>query len=507
MRLKKINEVYHGVDTDDRGILSELSEFFKFKIPNAHFNPKVKAGLWDGYIRLFNTRDRVLYSGLIPYLKAFQKKYNYNFKLPELEWDKSLGLTEDEVLEFSNSLKPSTDGEDIELYEHQLEATTHCLNHKRCVLLSGTSSGKSFIIYNIIRWLQEHEFKNPKDKILIVVPTVDLVNQMYNDFEDYATNDSWKASDNVHKIFAGQSKSFPEQIVVSTWQSIFTQKPEYFEDFVAVFGDEAHMYEAKSVKGIMENLVNASYRIGTSGTLEDTKVHKLVLESLFGPVKEIIKVWQQIEQGIACPLIIRSMVLKYTPESLKGLKPKDKKKGISYQDEDKFICNHQKRLKFIASLALTRKNNTMILFDKVEKHGKPLFDLISKYAEKYNKEVFFIWRKTPNKERTRIKRYAERNNNVIIIASYKIFSTGTNIKNIHHLILAASTKSKIRLLQSIGRGVRLCKGKLLLVVYDIVDDFRKTKRSKQNYGIKHFLERVKIYTKEKYPYKIEKVSI
>jgi superfamily II DNA or RNA helicase len=244
-------------------------------------------------------------------------------------------------------------------------------------------------------------------------------------------------------------------------------------------------------------MVNTPYRIGTTGTLDGTKTHKLVLEGLFGPVYKVTSTRQLMDNNQLSELKIFGIILQYQDPIKKS------NKELKYQEEMDFLCGYEPRNKFIRNLALAQKGNTLVLFQYVEKHGKFLYDMINSKAE--NRKIFFVYGGTETTEREEIRKITETENSAIIVASYGTFSTGINIRNLHNIIFASPTKSRIRNLQSIGRGLRKGDEKDTCNLYDIGDDL--TWKTRKNFTLHHMIERFKIYNEESFDYKLIKVDI
>ena len=275
----KINETFLQLSCE-KYIAYELNEYFSFKVPNSQFHPKVKVGMWDGKIRLFNIQTGQLYLGLLPYLKEWAEKHSYKIQTDIVDVKPLTGLDIKSIKEFFDSLNLHCKNKKIIPRDYQIASFMHCVKSDRTLLLSPTSSGKSLVIYSLIRWYQQFL---DNDKMLIVVPTTNLVTQMYGDFGDYSSHDkNWNVEKYCHKIYSGKEKNTDEQIYISTWQSLYKLPKKYFEQFSVIIGDEAHLATADSLKGILEKSTFCRYKFGTTGTLTDSKTHKLVLEGLFG---------------------------------------------------------------------------------------------------------------------------------------------------------------------------------------------------------------------------------
>jgi len=477
--IEKINDVYIKAHCDP-DIAQELTDYFTFTVPGARFSPKVKKRQWDGKIRLFSNATRRIYTGLRLHIEIFARERNY-----EVEYLDPSDFTADEYTkvdaqEYIDSLKLK-----LQPRDYQIDAFVHAVRNKRCVLLSPTASGKSFIIFLLSRYFH-------KKRTLIVVPTTSLVHQMASDFESYCGIDANKF---CHRILSGAEKDTELPFVISTWQSIYKMPVDWFSQFTTVIGDEAHLFKAKSLTDIMSKLIDCPVRIGFTGTLDGTHTHKLVLEGLFGPVKRTTTTAKLIEQKHLADLKIKAIILSH-PEAARM-----KLKKASYQDEMDYIVTNHARNKFIANLALSLEGNTLVLFQFVEKHGKILYELLRDTG----RQVHFVHGEVDGDIREDIRKSVENSDHDIIIASYGTFSTGVNIKNLHNVIFASPSKSRIRNLQSIGRGLRKSDTKSTALLFDIADDL--SWKSNKNHTILHFAERIKIYNEEEFNYKIYNVGL
>jgi superfamily II DNA or RNA helicase len=486
--ITKKDEVFAKVACE-RHIAMELSEFFTFFVPGYQFVPAYRNRIWDGKIRLFALQSGQIYLGLIPYLKEFCTERNYTYELEELTDDYSVYLAE----KFIKSLDLHSNGQPIEVREHQLNAFVHAMRNRRALLLSPTASGKSLIIYLICRQLLDYQ----NLKGLIIVPTTSLVEQLYSDFGDYASETGFKNFMHVHRIYQGKEKTTDKAITISTWQSLYQMPKEYFEQFDYIIGDEAHLFKAQSLTTIMTAANKTKYRIGLTGTLDGTKTHKLVLEGLFGPVEKVITTKELIDKKQLSDFGIKCLVLKHSDEICAEMK------AATYAEEIQYLIANESRNKFIRNLSISLKTNTLVLYQMVEKHGKILFDMIKERAGE--RKVFFVHGGTETTDREEIRKIMEIENDAIVVASFGTFSTGINIRNLHNIIFASPSKSRVRNLQSIGRGLRQSEGKTIATLYDIADDLRHKKH--MNFTLQHFVERVKIYNEEKFSFKIYNIGL
>lgn len=491
IKIEKLDEVYVRVFADP-SVEQELADFFTYEYPGARFTPQFKARLWDGKVRLYDQLRKTLYVGLIHYVEEFAIRagYGVEYLTPVAI---SNNITTKTIEDYAAGLNPMGRGKPIEIRDYQVEAVQVALDKERTLLLSPTASGKSFIIYTTMRWHTEHN-----RKCIIIVPTTSLVEQLYADFEDYSSANGWTVKDHCQKLYSGFSKEFTKDVLITTWQSIYLQPKSWFRQFNVIFGDEAHQFKAKSLTTVMEKMDNIRYRIGTTGTLDNKKIHKLVLEGIFGPVHRVTTTKALMDSGRLTELNITCLILKYSEEI------RASRKNNTYQEEMDWLVGNEKRNKFIRNLAINSKGNTLVLFQYVEKHGKVLRKLIEEKAHD-SRKIFFVYGGTETADREQIRHITEGEDDAIIIASFGTFSTGINIPSIQNVIFASPSKSKIRNLQSIGRGLRLKDGKTICNLYDIADDLHW--KSWKNHTLNHAAERYKTYAEEEFKVKLVEVNI
>jgi superfamily II DNA or RNA helicase len=486
----KKDEVYAKISCE-RDVARELSEYFTFFVPGHQFVPAFRNKIWDGKIRLFNLQTQQLYLGLTSYLQEFADERQYFIDWGDLKLQDEYSIYH--FNKFVESLNLHSQGKPIQVRDHQRKAFIHAIQQRRSLLLSPTASGKSLIIYLLFRQLLDYQ----NLKGLIIVPTTSLVEQLYSDFADYSSHNGFLVEDAVHRIYQGKDKVSDKPLFISTWQSLYTMPPEYFEQFDYIIGDEAHLFKAQSLTTIMTSANKTKYRIGLTGTLDGTKTHKLVLEGLFGPVEKVITTKELIDNKQLSDFQIKCLVLKHSEEISESMK------NATYQEEIEYLISNQNRNRFIRNLAISLGTNTLVLYQMVEKHGQILYNDILEKAN--GRKVFFIHGKVETEDREEVRRIMEKENDAIVVASFGTFSTGINIRNLHNIIFASPSKSRVRNLQSIGRGLRQSEGKEMATLYDIADDMRYKKH--MNFTLHHFVERVKIYNEEKFSFKIYNIGL
>jgi superfamily II DNA or RNA helicase len=480
--ISKSNEVFLKIKTEPH-IEYELRDHFKFDVPNAKFMPQYRGRNWNGEIHLYDMRSKQIYVGLLDKIVSFCKQYNYTYEFEENKfYGQPFEINEEISLEGVKGYMQSICVHTPRSY--QVEGVYDALRHNRKLLISPTASGKSLMIYSLVRY-----YVDRNEKILLVVPTTSLVEQMYKDFQDYG----WDAETYCHRIYSGRERTNEYSVTITTWQSVYKLERSFFEEYGVIIGDEAHLFKSKSLIQIMTKLHHAKYRFGFTGTLDGTQTHKWVLEGLFGPSYKVTKTDELMRQGHLSQLDIRCLVLKHSPQKFE-----------TYEDEIQYLISHERRNKFIQNLALDLKGNTLILFSRVEAHGAILYEKINNNKRDDHK-VFFVHGGVDTEERELVREITERENNAIIVASYGTFSTGINIKNLHNVIFASPSKSRIRNLQSIGRVLRKGKDKVKATLYDIADDC--TYKSRKNYTLNHLIERIKIYNEENFNYEIITIQL
>ena len=479
--ITKKNEIDLHLECDPH-ILYELQEAFSFDVEGASFSPAYRKKYWDGKIRLVSVNASTMPCGLVYRLAKWADKHNYkwefqNSKYYGTPYEVDERVFFDGVELFMNKISG------IKPRKYQVDSVFQALKEYRKTIVSPTGSGKSLIIYSICRYL-----KPIGKRTLIVVPTKSLVEQMYKDFADYG----WDVEENRHRIYQGHTIDTKAPVTISTYHSIYALQKGWYRQFDGIIGDECHQFKAKVLQGIMKKMPDAKWRIGLTGTLDGKNVNRLILEGMFGPVFKTTSSSDLMEKGFLAKLKVQIKIVKHEP-----------KKFDTYNDEIEYLGESVSRNHYICDLATSLKGNVLILFSRVEKHGIPLHELMQ---NKTNRPTHIIHGGTDVKQREDVRSIAESSNNNIILGSYGTMSTGVNIKNLHHVIFAAPSKSRIRVLQSIGRGLRTTKEKKHAMLYDIGDDFRKP-HGRSNFTLNHLAERIKYYNEEDFEYTIEEVSI
>jgi superfamily II DNA or RNA helicase len=487
------DEVYFKVKCD-AGIGFELSDHFAYLVPNAKFHPMCKSGRWDGKIKMYNLSKSIIPRGILPELEDFCKTYDYKLEHAYDQGTTKTQISDKELHDFIDEINPHSGGVKLTIRDYQFDAIKKSIENMRATCESPTGSGKSLIIYILIRWMERLG-----KKVLLICPTTGLVEQMYKDFSDYSSENGWVVPDNVHRIYSGKEKISTHSTVISTWQSLNSKliPPDFFDPFQCVFVDECHLAKGSVLQKILSQCKNAEYRNGFTGSLSDVEVDRITIKGMLGPIIRVASTRALIDKGQLSDIRIKVLMLNYSKEVKKATSK------FSYPEEIDFLVSNEKRNRFIRNLAGAMVGNTLVLTTLVEKHGQVIYDMLK---EKYpDRPIYFIHGGVDVDDREDIRALMEQGSDVIVVGSSATVATGTNIKNIRNVIAAAPSKSLVRVLQSIGRGLRKMEGKTHFTWYDIADKINPSK-SNMNFAYAHAIERLKIYVDQEFDYNITEVD-
>jgi superfamily II DNA or RNA helicase len=495
--IKKINESYIQIKNYDKDLLIKLKDKFVFYAPNYFFSPKYRQGVWDGKIYLFNQRNDTLPIGLFKEAYKTIKSYTNDLVCDLSLFDKGYEISKEEIIKFCELIKVP-----FMPYDHQIEAIQTALKERKITLVSATGSGKSYILFLICNFLK---MKNENEKILLVVPSVQLVEQMFKDFCKYAEN-YCDYSENIKKIYSGvKNYSKNPFITISTWQSIIALPKNKLNNvlskYTTILCDEVHQANAKSLTEIISKCVNAKYKIGVTGSLSSELVHEKQLNGLFGPTQNIITAREMIDNDMSAEFNVKCLILDYKLDrkielknKISSIKKNKKIEMAKYNCEMDFIKSLDERMNFFVDFCSKIKKNTIVLFKSID-YGTELYKRLYKESKKIGKRIYYIDGNVKVDRREIIRENMERFDNVIVLASLKLFSTGINVKNVHNIVLAESIKSEITVIQSIGRVLRKLDDKLA-TYYDISDEL--SLKNWTNYSKRHYLSRLETYKKEQH---------
>ena len=493
IELKKIDEVYLLVSCDKSQEM-ELKEHFSRYAPNYRYHPKYVAKIWSGKIYFFG-RDHLLPIGLLREFLLFCNKFSYqckfNFDVNELKEEVS-NFVIDEFIAGLKQHYPSK----FELMTHQYEAFKSCVRKKRGVSQIVTGGGKSFLMYNLIQYLRLQ-----KRKILLLVPSVSLVEQMYSDFQSYGWSD---ISSRVTKLYSGQKPDFTKDLLISTWQSVYKFDVNFFEKYDSLLVDETHNLRGASLTDIAKKCKNCDYRLGFTGTLPTEPSELMTINGYLGDVIAVTKASELIDKGVLSQIKIMNVLMDY-PDDIKL-----KNKNRSYNEELETIYNFPDRNKIIKNILDSKQNdNTLILCHLID-HLKQIEKYLVEHLDMSKYKLYIIYGEISAEEREKIRIKMDQESGVILLSSYGTMSTGVSIKKIHNIIFASSYRSKIKVLQSIGRGLRTHESKDKMILWDMVDCLvckTRTGAFIKNHVYKHWEERLKYYKENGFEYKNATVKL
>jgi len=475
-KIKKISEAYARV-IGPVDLLDQLSETLTIPVANFWFHPKYKMGLWDGRIRFFN-KGKIL-TGLLPKVTQYLDDRGYEYEI-----DPGLGeKTEVDFKRFIRVTKNSFKGNFIPNI-HQMRGAFLAIKNRKGILSHCTSAGKTFTCWAIINYLMT---AGHIENALLVVPKIGLVEQTVKEFLDYGTD-----PEDIGRFY-GEVKEPGKKITISTWQSLKDKKKitnEILGNADMFICDEIHSAKANVVRTVFERCTAARWRIGVTGTIPEERADIYTIRGLTGNILDKVKTKELQDKGIVSKMKLNILFLKHSKEFEKSV--------LDYQHERVLLENSTRRNRVIATLAkgyLKKKKNVLILYDKLD-HGKKIKDRMS--GSKY-KKMFQIEGDVKVQAREEAREYAEENDGVLLLATYGVFSTGVNIKNLHVVIFASTGKAKIKLLQSVGRGLRKHPNKKHLMLFDVADSTKYSKR--------HLEKRLEYYTNEEYDLEMNELII
>lgn len=490
--IEKVNSSCVHLVCED-GLSHRFYNVFSAYAPGYRFNPRFKLHVWDGKVRCYNPITQILPIGLLNNLLIWCDQHKIEYSLQGFDKPLRDNIDKAELEKQMNSY--ITAG--FQARDYQVNAVHAALTNRRGVLLSCTGSGKSLMIYTFLRYLLDNKDVH---RAILIVPSVSLVEQMFSDFRDYGWDD---LEDHVEMLYSGKKPTFKKEILISTWQSLEKEDPEFFEVYDACVVDECHQAKCNVVTRLLKLMHNAEYKIGTSGTLPTEISEQLQINSVIGNVLFELKSCELIARGYLTKLNIAAIFLKYPLSFI------EENKERTYPEEVKMVeeySNRNKVLNFI--IDHTSPMNNMLILVNHRNHLKDVEDYLHKnYPEK---KVSIITGDVKAKVREEIRVGIEDEDGTILLATYQTMSTGVNIPKLHAIMLFSNSKSRIKVLQSIGRGLRKHNSKNKVIIYDIVDDLsykKRTGRIAKNYCMQHFDERSSYYIEQEFPVITTKLDI
>ncbi len=472
------------VDFDLNSERNDLFNFFKRKSKKGDFNPLVDRGIWDGKDK-FITKEGRIAVGLWKEVYNCANRYGYDCEIDGIDALLNLNLPRERYLEYVNKLLDGVldeHGNLIKPRDYQIEGAYRAIKYKFCTQELATSAGKTLIFYIFNSFLRDGRKIDSSKKSLIIVPNISLVGQTAEKFELYSVGKrQWKVCTIGGEDKFDQKRFDESEVVVSTYQSLQNWQPSMFQSFHTVCVDEVHKSRGNVIRNILLSCVNWTYRLGLSGTVKIDEQYSdfFRVQENVGPLVMVLSAKHLIDNGYSPNIKIKAVGLKYDRKSQYlqkywALKKDGKAMYNSAKDygrdmlniERGFIFESAERLDFINNLVKKLGKNTLILFSDVKNgYGKK----IQQKLFEWNPNTFYIDGEVDSSDRDRFKDIMESNNDVIIVASFGTFSTGIDLKNVHHIVFAESTKAEVTIRQSIGRGMRKLAEKNKVIIWDLID--------------------------------------
>ena len=372
----------------------------------------------------------------------------------------------------------------LELRDYQITATNAALKQGTGNIVISMAGGKTLIIATLIQSIRNNTNKN---LTLIIVPSIQLVEQTYKDFIDYGLD-----STNITR-WSGKHKKDPKAEIIIASSSILQSKlsdRSFFKDLDLLIVDEAHKCRKGNKINKLIDQIPTPHKFGFTGTMPPDKIDYWNVVGKLGPVVYEKTSKELRDEKYISDGIIEVIKLEYNNMPIHTEVPSILKPTVAYDTECDFLYENQFRNNIINNLCDRLDKNTLIIVDRII-HGEAIYNTIK---ELHKKKVYFIQGSVSLEAREEIRTLMEDRDDIICIAISKIFSTGINIKNLHYIIFGDAGKAKIKIIQSIGRGLGLHETKNKLVIFDIADNL--------TYGKRHLEERINLYDQEKYKYKI-----
>jgi len=479
------------------------------------FQKRYKLGLWDGTISHFKY-NRVNI-GLWKEVLKCCKINNFGFTIENKEdFPINKKITYEQVEDFCVDfykhhqlpLKEHPEGIPFMPYDHQIDTVYKILKYRYCGVEIATGGGKSLVFGTLLFYILRNV--NPSAKFLLIVPSISLVKQFYDDLIDYNegfNKDNPNPCDiRLTEIMSSKPRQHENpNIVIGTYQSLEKHKKEFFDQFSYVAVDEAHTAKAKTVISVLEKTMDSFHvriRYGMTGTFPDeNSVEYLTIQSVTGPKITEVGAVELTKKGILTPMKINALILNHQDDEFRSSLAMIKSSGRGREVlnlEKQYIQKSKKRMNFIVDKILQNvKHNTLVLFFNIE-YGKSIYEECRNRL--IEKDIYYIDGGVDGEKRSAIKEYMKLTDKPkILVASYGTLSTGISIKSITNIVMCDSFKSEQVIIQSIGRSLRLHKDKKRATIFDLVDVFDNNYKRMPNYLYKHYLERKKFYDRRQYP--------
>ena len=467
-----------NIDVDNRRNTAALSG--DFKATREHFSVKNKAAVFArkrGFFAPERTYVITPTGRIEPHFHTVLQKYAQN-----CDEQINVVLTESFKKLFSPKLKLDYLDKKLrlELRDYQTEVVQTALKSGFAIIELATAGGKTLIMSSI---LENIYHQNPNFKCLLIVPDLGLVSQSYNDFKDYGVS-------YTYSTWTGNSELDLSTNVIIANMGILQSElsdTEWTENVDLLIVDEVHKVRRGNKINNLLKKIYTIHKLGFTGTLPEDILDQWNIFSKFGDVIYSKMSHELKAESYVTPAKVTALVLNYKSAPIFE-RTLDSTPADEYINEIRFLIVNEFRNGVIKHLCNKFDNNSLVLVDLID-HGQAIYDTIVKDT---TKEVYFIRGEVEVDERKRVQELMEKQSNICVIAISKIFSTGINIKNLHYLIFAGGGKAKVKIVQSIGRGLRLHEDKKELIIFDIADNLK--------YGMSHYQKRKQLYAQEKIPH-------
>lgn len=369
----------------------------------------------------------------------------------------------------------------LKLYDYQQDVVERCIDVGRGTVVLATAGGKTLITSSIINHLKWTVYESKKSfKCIFIVPSLSLVDQTIDKFKEYGvkfTYSKWTGKNDLN---------LSTDVIVCNLGIMQSKNTDlsFISDIDLLIVDEVHILRTGNNFNKIIDLIKTPHKFGFTGTLPESKIDRWNIIGKMGPVLYEKKSYELRKHNFVSNVQVSILEIQYKTRPPQHLSSIDK-----YRTELEFLFFNDYRNRIIAKIASNSTNNILIMVDYI-KHGERLLDTLTSSVK--GKDIYFIQGSVDTDVREQIRKKMEYKNNVVCIAISKIFSTGIDIKNLHNIIFAGGGKAKIKILQSIGRGLRLHKDKKLLQIIDLHDQL--------HYSEQHGKKRITFYEQEQIPY-------
>lgn len=479
--LDEVNAKFVGLDgPDGAAVRRKMVNALKFEIPGARFMPAVKLGRWDGK-ESFCTVGGSTYINVLELLIPFVIEAGYDIELEDLRTVVDIDFEEIDENLFEGRVWPkghSAEGDPIVLREYQVSAINQYLLNPQCIQEISTAAGKTIITAGLSHIIEQET----GGRTIVIVPNKQLVGQTEEDYLNVGLDVG---------VYYGDRKDIGKQHTICTWQSLEVLAKKgtidglnlieaFIENVNCIIVDECHAAKAQVLKKLLTGpFASIPIRWGLTGTIPEEDFQQIALLVSIGDTINHLTAKELQDKGVLAECHVNILQTQDTGEFR------------TYQEELKFLVSNPNRMKFIADSIqqISQTGNTLVLVDRL---------VAGELLEEFIDDSVFLSGVDKVKARKEEFDKINDNDNRVIIATYGIASTGINIPRIFNLVMIEPGKSYIRVIQSIGRGIRKAKDKEFVDIYDFTSSLKFSKR--------HLTKRKSFYKKVQYPHSVTKVS-